>query len=153
MSPCSQFLLNMQTYIHTAYSIRYNTKHYIILQHTTNFYVRPSTLKGFTKFLNLKFKRGYKYFKPAGKSGYECIDVLTSPTHTGLEALPSKKKWSIDGTGVPGFLRPVWLWDGVAKPEKMGKKIKFGPKIGQKHLKKGLKRPDLVWYGLVLIQL
>ena len=28
--------------------------------------------------------------------------------HTGLEALPSKKKWSIDGTGVPGFLRPVW---------------------------------------------
>ena len=28
--------------------------------------------------------------------------------HTGLEALPSNKKWSIDGTGVPGFLRPVW---------------------------------------------
>ena len=28
--------------------------------------------------------------------------------HTGLEALPSKKKVSVDGTGVPGFLRPVW---------------------------------------------
>ena len=28
--------------------------------------------------------------------------------HTSLEALTSKKKVSIDGTGVPGFLRPVW---------------------------------------------
>ena len=28
--------------------------------------------------------------------------------HTGLEALPSKKKVSVDGTGVPGFLTPVW---------------------------------------------
>ena len=29
----------------------------------------------------------------------------------------------------------------------------FGPKIGQKHLKKGLKRFYLVWYGLVMTQL
>ena len=56
--------------------------------------------------------------------------------HTGLEALPSQKKWSIDGTGVPGFLRPVWYWDGVLKPEKMGKKLIWSknwsktPKIG-----------------------
>ena len=42
--------------------------------------------------------------------------------HTGLEALSSKKKVSVHGTGVPVFLRPVWYWDGVAKPEKMGKK-------------------------------
>ena len=49
--------------------------------------------------------------------------VTQERSHTGLEALPSKKKWSIDGTGVPGFLRPVWSWDGVAKPEKMGKKL------------------------------
>ena len=49
--------------------------------------------------------------------------------HTGLEALPSKKKWSIDGTGVPGFLSPVWLWDRVAKPEKMGKKINLVKKL------------------------
>ena len=28
--------------------------------------------------------------------------------HTGLEALPSKKKVSVHGTGVPVFLRPVW---------------------------------------------
>ena len=34
-----------------------------------------------------------------------CSELLY---HTGLEALPSKKKVSIDGTGVPGFLRPVW---------------------------------------------
>ena len=34
--------------------------------------------------------------------------IISWPTHTGLEALPSKKKVSIDGTGVPGFLRPVW---------------------------------------------
>ena len=49
--------------------------------------------------------------------------------HTGLEALPSKKKWSIDWTGVPGFLRPVRLWDRVAKPEKMGKKLNFVKKL------------------------
>ena len=36
----------------------------------------------------------------------DLISLLS--VHTGLEALPSKKKWSIDGTGVPGFLRPVW---------------------------------------------
>ena len=41
--------------------------------------------------------------------------------HTGLEALPSKKKVSVRRTGVPVFLRPVWYWDGVTKPEKMGK--------------------------------
>ena len=34
-----------------------------------------------------------------------------------------------------------------------GKKIKLGQKIGQKHLKKGLKRLDLVWYSLVMTQL
>ena len=28
--------------------------------------------------------------------------------HTGLKALPSKKKVSIDGRGVPVFLRPMW---------------------------------------------
>ena len=28
--------------------------------------------------------------------------------HTGLEALSSKKKVSVHGTGVPVFLRPVW---------------------------------------------
>ena len=55
--------------------------------------------------------------------------LASSLCHTGLEALPSKKKWSIDGTGVPGFLRPVWLWDGVAKPEKMGKKLNLVQKL------------------------
>ena len=55
---------------------------------------------------------------------------LTSEvSHTGLEALPSKKKWSIDGTGVPEFLRPVWYWDGVLKPEKMGKKLNLDQKL------------------------
>ena len=41
--------------------------------------------------------------------------------HTGLEALPSKKKVSVHGTGVPKILRPLLYWDGVVKPEKMGK--------------------------------
>ena len=36
---------------------------------------------------------------------------------------------SIDGTGVPGFLRPVWSWNRVAKPEKIGKKLKLGKKM------------------------
>ena len=27
--------------------------------------------------------------------------------------------------------------------------MEFGKKIGQKHLKEGLKKLDLVWYGLV----
>ena len=49
--------------------------------------------------------------------------------HTGLEALPSKKKLSIDGTGVPGFVRPWWWWDGVAKPQKMGKKLNLVKKL------------------------
>ena len=49
--------------------------------------------------------------------------------HTGLEALLSKKKVSIDGTGVPGFLRPVWYCDRVAKPEKMGKKLNLVQKL------------------------
>ena len=49
--------------------------------------------------------------------------------HTGLEALPSKKKWSIDGTGVPGFLRLVWYWDRLSKPEKMGKKLNLVKKL------------------------
>ena len=31
-----------------------------------------------------------------------------SREHTGLEALTSKKKVSVHGTCVPGFLRPVW---------------------------------------------
>ena len=42
-------------------------------------------------------------------------------------------------------------WGG--KTWENGKKIKFGQEIGQKHLKKDLKGPDLVWYGLVMTQL
>ena len=59
-----------------------------------------------------------------------CTNLKVS--HTGLEALPlpSKKKVSVHGTCVPVFLRPLSYWDGVVKPEKMGKKIKFGKKIG-----------------------
>ena len=48
---------------------------------------------------------------------------------TGLEALPSNKKVSVHGTGVPVFLRPVWYWDGLAKPEKMGKKLNSVKKL------------------------
>ena len=51
-----------------------------------------------------------------------CSSLSLHAIHTGLEALSSKKKVSVHGTGVPVFLRPVWYWDGVAKPEKMGKK-------------------------------
>ena len=51
------------------------------------------------------------------------MDKQGCAIHTGLEAFPSKKKVSVHGTGVPGFLRPVWNWDGVAKPVKMGKKL------------------------------
>ena len=54
-----------------------------------------------------------------------------STCHTGLEALPSQKKVSVHGTGVPVFLRPVWYWDGVAKPEKMGKKFNSVIKLVQ----------------------
>ena len=57
------------------------------------------------------------------------VQLQATPHHTGLEALPSKKKLSIDGTGVPGFLRPVWYWDGLSKPEKMGKKLNLVKKL------------------------
>ena len=40
-------------------------------------------------------------------------------------------------------------WQNLRKWEK----FEFGQKIGLKHLKKGLKRLDLVWYGLVMTQL
>ena len=51
--------------------------------------------------------------------------VYDITAHTGLEALTSKKKVSVHGIGVSGFLRPVWCWDGAAKPPKIGKKMIF----------------------------
>ena len=36
------------------------------------------------------------------------LSTLATLAHTGLEALPSQKKVSVHGTGVPVFLRPVW---------------------------------------------
>ena len=65
---------------------------------------------------------------------YEELEFCKSPNydchgHTGLEALPSKIKVSVHGTGVPVFLRPVWYRDGVAKPEKIGKKLNLVKKL------------------------
>ena len=71
----------------------------------------------------------------------------SSKSHTGLEALPSKKKLSIDGTVVPGFLRRVWCWDRVAKPQKMGKKLNLVNKLVKNTKNKALK--GLIWFGMV----
>ena len=68
-------------------------------------------------------------------------------SHTGLEALPSKKKLSIDGTVVPGFLRCVWCWDRVAKPQKMGKKLNLVNKLVKNTKNRALK--GLIWFGMV----
>ena len=66
--------------------------------------------------------------------------------HTGLEAFPSKKKVSVHGTGVPVFLRPVWYWDGAAKPEKMGKKLNSVKKLVQNTKNRALE--GLIWFGM-----
>ena len=66
---------------------------------------------------------------------------------TGLEALPSKKKVSVHGTGVPGSLRPVWYWDGVSKPEKIGKKLNLVKKMVKNTQNRALK--GLIWFGIV----
>ena len=64
--------------------------------------------KGLGKLIMFRHQNFEKRTKIEGVMALT-IKIFQKPFHhTGIEALPSKKKVSIDGTGVPGFLRPVW---------------------------------------------
>ena len=80
----------------------------------------------FIEFDNEVVKKIYQNIEE--KIKYINMDVLFwLYKSTGLEALPSPTKLSDHGTGVNRFLRPVWQWDMMGKPEKMENKTKQAP--------------------------